>query len=387
MTRRAVSARPYPKVHIGAAVASCLTLLLPKMYLGEVRGGEEYEGLAGAADEIAGGPGALRANLQRAGAGAGAGAGNGGADEAGVPGGNGDVNEDSEGMYGGADKEEHEDVFQTATNGFASNGFAPDSGDSHATTPRQHSGIRMRNRRPARNRNPAHRTTRRAGAFSRLLMDLASHATQREFISAGAAAGPVTCSLTVSHRLPVSPFILAASSSLDGHLLSRFDLNNCAIVRRLAKAGLAAAFGAPIGGVLFSLEEASSFWSRKVMWRSFICAAAASFMLAMLERRGNPGMLFFGGIKPTAPLDYLHQLPFFVITAAAAGVAGVLFHQFQVWLDTDPLTVTPLLVSRLVAIQEPIIIKPGVDPSVPLFVPTTHAAPAGPYTRSLCSSR
>ena len=33
-------------------------------------------------------------------------------------------------------------------------------------------------------------------------------------------------------------------------------------------------------------------------------------------------MLFFGGVRPTTARDYLHQLPFFVVTAAAAGVAG-----------------------------------------------------------------
>ena len=46
-------------------------------------------------------------------------------------------------------------------------------------------------------------------------------------------------------------------------------------------AGLASAFGAPIGGVLFSLEEASTHWSRDTTWRSLLCSTLAVFVLSL----------------------------------------------------------------------------------------------------------
>eukprot|EP00494_Astrolonche_serrata_P029842 UN30109 len=93
-------------------------------------------------------------------------------------------------------------------------------------------------------------------------------------------------------------------------------------------AGVAAAFGAPIGGVLFSLEEASSFWSLPLTWRVFFCAIVSTFTLniCLSTFNGNPmeinspGLITFGSFVE-APYR-LWELPLFLILAVVGGLLG-----------------------------------------------------------------
>ena len=208
-----------PMVHIGAAVASCLTLAMPQALLGEVRGGEEeeWEGEAAAREaareaEVGAAEGEMREAASddffrddaRAASAAQRGRGGGPfsgrrveREEAAAT-----ATAAAEGLRKfssrEADQQQHDENEDEGTDTMDALDDAetyallhgrPGSGGGggRGEGPRGQRG-RVGTSSSSSLRNPSHRTTRRATALSRLLLDLASHATQREFISAGAAA-------------------------------------------------------------------------------------------------------------------------------------------------------------------------------------------------------
>ncbi|OCK77367.1 chloride channel-like protein 3 [Lepidopterella palustris CBS 459.81] len=65
------------------------------------------------------------------------------------------------------------------------------------------------------------------------------------------------------------------------------------ILTAACAAGLSAAFGAPIGGVLFAYEEIAVYFPRKVLWRTFLCSMVAAMMLRALNPHGTGKVILF----------------------------------------------------------------------------------------------
>lgn len=98
-----------------------------------------------------------------------------------------------------------------------------------------------------------------------------------------------------------------------------------------ASAGVAAAFGAPIGGVLFALEEGASFWNQALTWRIFFCSMMTSFILNlfMAAYNHNAGVLAFYSLVNfglVEELDYFwFEIPVYICIAICGGAIGASF--------------------------------------------------------------
>lgn len=114
-----------------------------------------------------------------------------------------------------------------------------------------------------------------------------------------------------------------------GNVISRLFAkyrNNAAKTREMfsacAAAGVAVAFGSPIGGVLFSLEEMSNHFPLKTMWRSYFCALVATAVLATM----NPlrtGQLVMFQVKYDRDWHFF-EMVFYLLIGLFGGLYGAL---------------------------------------------------------------
>ncbi|GAA5907914.1 chloride channel protein [Sporobolomyces salmoneus] len=130
------------------------------------------------------------------------------------------------------------------------------------------------------------------------------------------------------------PFVHIASCV--GNILSRFfpkyDRNEAKrreILSAACAAGVSVAFGAPVGGVLFSLEEVSYFFPPRTMLRSFWCAAIAATTLKFLDPfKSNKIVLF--EVQYDKDWRYLEMIGFLFL-GVFGGLYGAWFCRANIW--------------------------------------------------------
>ncbi|EMD69629.1 hypothetical protein COCSADRAFT_106384 [Bipolaris sorokiniana ND90Pr] len=116
-----------------------------------------------------------------------------------------------------------------------------------------------------------------------------------------------------------------------GNVISRFFdkyKRNAAKTREIlsasAAAGVGVAFGSPIGGVLFSLEEMSNQFPLKTLWRSYFCALVATAVLSAMNPFRTGQLVMFN-------VSYDRSWHFFeIVFYLIIGVFGGLYGAFVI---------------------------------------------------------
>jgi len=109
-------------------------------------------------------------------------------------------------------------------------------------------------------------------------------------------------------------------------LFNKYDSNDGKrreVLSAAAAAGVAVAFGAPIGGVLFCLEEVAYFFPAKTLFRTFFCCIIAALTLKFLNPYGTNKIVMFE-VRYLTDWEFF-ELGGFLLTGVFGGITGALF--------------------------------------------------------------
>ncbi|KAF3221970.1 hypothetical protein TWF192_009626 [Orbilia oligospora] len=101
------------------------------------------------------------------------------------------------------------------------------------------------------------------------------------------------------------------------------DAKRREVLSASAAAGVAVAFGAPLGGVLFSLEEVSYYFPPKTLFRTFFCCIVAAISLKFLDPYGTSKIVMFEVRYETRWHGF--EIIAFTILGALGGLFGAFF--------------------------------------------------------------
>ncbi|KAM7201032.1 H(+)/Cl(-) exchange transporter 3 [Naviculisporaceae sp. PSN 640] len=109
-------------------------------------------------------------------------------------------------------------------------------------------------------------------------------------------------------------------------LFTKYDRNDAKrreVLSAAAAAGVAVAFGAPLGGVLFGLEEVAYFFPAKTLFRTFFCCITAALTLKFLNPYGTHKIVLFQ-VKYNVDWEYF-EIGSFILVGVLGGAAGAFF--------------------------------------------------------------
>lgn len=137
--------------------------------------------------------------------------------------------------------------------------------------------------------------------------------------------------LSVSSGLSIGkegPFVHMATcvGNIACRLFAKYDRNDAKrreVLSAAAAAGVAVAFGAPLGGVLFGLEEVSYFFPAKTLFRTFFACIVAALSLKFLNPYGTHKIVMFE-IRYLVDWEYF-ELGSFIFVGILGGAMGALF--------------------------------------------------------------